>query len=155
MYLFQHSTHTMSVYENGFKFTFHQIIIHVDFILSITELCRMVHGSFTQRCNGSKVRRKIYKANHKARWRENQGYQRSRVWKRHGKFGKSGLNDWSISKSLKAGQKQVSGRVSVPCCHATPVANAQWKPLVIRWRSSSVSMSWNWRQVCNRSRVRM
>ena len=29
------------------------------------------------------------------------------------------------------GRNQVSGRVSVPCWHATPVANAPWKPLII------------------------
>ena len=29
------------------------------------------------------------------------------------------------------GQDQVSGGVSVPCWHATPVANAPWKPLII------------------------
>ena len=29
------------------------------------------------------------------------------------------------------GRNQVSGRVSVPCWHATPVANAPWKPLMI------------------------
>ena len=49
-----------------------------------------------------------------------------------------GLNNWSISKSQNGGQNQVSGRVSVPCWLATPVANAPWKPLIIRWRSSSV-----------------
>ena len=38
-------------------------------------------------------------------------------------------------------RNQVSGRVSVPCLHATPVANAPWKPLVIRSRSKSVSRS--------------
>ena len=43
-----------------------------------------------------------------------------------------GLNNWSISKSQNGGRNQVSGRVSVPCWHATPVANAPWKPLVIR-----------------------
>ena len=30
------------------------------------------------------------------------------------------------------GQDQVSGGVSVPCRHATPVANVLWKPLEIR-----------------------
>ena len=25
----------------------------------------------------------------------------------------------------------MSGRVSVPCWHATPVANAPWKPLIL------------------------
>ena len=41
------------------------------------------------------------------------------------------------------GWNQVPGRVSVPCWHATPVANSPWKPLMIRWRSKSVSRSWN------------
>ena len=36
----------------------------------------------------------------------------------------------------KEGQNQVSGRISVPCWLATPVTNAPWKLLVIRWRSS-------------------
>ena len=31
--------------------------------------------------------------------------------------------------SPKVGQDQVSGGVSVPCRHATPVANALWKPI--------------------------
>ena len=29
----------------------------------------------------------------------------------------------------KGGRDQVSGRVSVPCWHATSVANAPWKPV--------------------------
>ena len=29
------------------------------------------------------------------------------------------------------GRSQVSGRVNVPCWHATSVANAPWKPLII------------------------
>ena len=33
--------------------------------------------------------------------------------------------------SHNGGCNQVSGRVSVPCWHATPVANAPWKPLII------------------------
>ena len=37
----------------------------------------------------------------------------------------------SISKSQNGGRNQVSGRVSVPCWLATPVANAPWKPLII------------------------
>ena len=41
----------------------------------------------------------------------------------------------------------MSGRVSVPCWLATPVANAPWKPLIIRWRSSSVQRSWKWWKV--------
>ena len=35
-------------------------------------------------------------------------------------------------KSQKWGRNQVSGRVSFPCCQATSVANATWKPLVIQ-----------------------
>ena len=53
----------------------------------------------------------------------------------------------SISKSQNGGRNQVSGRVSVPCWQATPVANAPWKPLVILWRPNSVSRSWNWWKV--------
>ena len=34
--------------------------------------------------------------------------------------------------SQNGGRNQVSGRVSVPCWLATPVANAPWKPLIIR-----------------------
>ena len=44
-------------------------------------------------------------------------------------------------QQLGGGRNQVSGRVSVPCWHATPVANASWKPFVIRLKSSSVSGS--------------
>ena len=29
------------------------------------------------------------------------------------------------------GRNQVSGRINFPCWHATPVANAPWKPLII------------------------
>ena len=56
-----------------------------------------------------------------------EGYSRLKVEKRHGKFWKTGLNNWSINKSPKGRRNQVSGRVSV-----TSVANDQWKPLVIR-----------------------
>ena len=49
----------------------------------------------------------------------------------HCRFGKTYLNDYSIYKSEK-GQEQRVGRVSVQCWHATSVANALWKPLVIR-----------------------
>ena len=47
----------------------------------------------------------------------------------------------------KGGRNQVSRRVSVPCLHATTVANAPWKPVIIRWRSSSVSKSCHWWKV--------
>ena len=46
-------------------------------------------------------------------------------------FEESGLNNWSTNKSHNGGRNQVSGRVSVPCWHATPVANAPCKPLII------------------------
>ena len=42
-------------------------------------------------------------------------------------LGKSGLNDWSISKSLKGGRNQVSGRESVPNCHVSSFGNGPWK----------------------------
>ena len=32
---------------------------------------------------------------------------------------------------------QVSGRVSVPCWHATPVANAPWKPLICKYNTGN------------------
>ena len=41
----------------------------------------------------------------------------------------SGLNNWSTRKSHNGERNQVSGRVSAPCWHATPVANASRKPL--------------------------
>ena len=47
----------------------------------------------------------------------------------------------------KGGRNQVSERVSAPCWLATPIANAPWKPPIIRWRSSTVSRSWNWWKV--------
>ena len=59
------------------------------------------------------------------------GYSRWKVEYRHGKFEESDLNNWSTSKSHNGGRNQVSGRVSVPCLHATPVANAPWKQLII------------------------
>ena len=41
------------------------------------------------------------------------------------------LNKYTMCKS-QIGRDQVSGGVTVPCRHATPVANALWKPLIIR-----------------------
>ena len=38
--------------------------------------------------------------------------------------------DTRTHASPKVGQDQVSGGVSVPCRHATPVADALWKPIV-------------------------
>ena len=60
------------------------------------------------------------------------GIQGEKSRESYGKFGKTGFIIWSISKSPKGGRNQVSGRVSVPCWIATPVANAPWKPHVIR-----------------------
>ena len=42
--------------------------------------------------------------------------------------GKIGL-DIRTHASPKVGQDQVSGGVSIPCRHATPVADALWKPI--------------------------
>ena len=42
--------------------------------------------------------------------------------------GEIGL-DTRTHASPKVGQDQVSGGVSVPCRHATPVADAPWKPI--------------------------
>ena len=42
--------------------------------------------------------------------------------------GDIGLNIRTLA-SPKVGQDQVSGGVSVPCRHATPVADAPWKPI--------------------------
>ena len=59
--------------------------------------------------------------------RENtEGYSRWKVEKKHDKFEKTGINNWSISKSYK-GTETVPGRESVPYWYATTVANAPWK----------------------------
>ena len=42
--------------------------------------------------------------------------------------GEIGLNIKTLA-SPKVGQDRVSGGVSVPCQHATPVADAPWKPI--------------------------
>ena len=47
-------------------------------------------------------------------------------------------------KHVQKRATEPSVRVSVPCWHATPIANAQWKLLVIRWRSISLTRSSNW-----------
>ena len=49
----------------------------------------------------------------------------------HDKLGKSIGFEISKYVSLKMGQDQESKGVSVPCLHATPVANALRKPLPI------------------------
>ena len=38
----------------------------------------------------------------------------------------------ALASPKLGGRNQVSGRVSVPCWLATPVANAPWKQLIIR-----------------------
>ena len=43
--------------------------------------------------------------------------------------GEIGL-DIRTHASPKVGQDQVSGGVSVPCRHATPIADAPWKPII-------------------------
>ena len=53
--------------------------------------------------------------------------------------GDIGLNIRTLA-SPKVGQDQVSGGVSVPCWHATPVADALWKPIFGKM-SDSVMMS--------------
>ena len=53
--------------------------------------------------------------------------------------GEIGL-DIRTHASPKVGQDQVSGGVSVPCWHATPVADALWKP-IFGEMSDSVIMS--------------
>ena len=52
--------------------------------------------------------------------------------------GEIGL-DIRTHASPKVGQYQVSGGVSVPCWHATPVADAPWKPLLsnVKFRKKS------------------
>ena len=54
----------------------------------------------------------------------------------------------TIGASFQKGEcNQVSGRVSFPCWLATPVANAPWKPSVIRWKSSPYQGHDNWWKV--------
>ena len=60
-----------------------------------------------------------------------EGYSKSIV----GKITTSSEKDWSQQvehMQVPKGRDQVSGGVSVPCRHATPVANVLWKPLKIR-----------------------
>ena len=71
-----------------------------------------------------------------------------------------GLKNWSISKSQNGGWNQVSGRVSVPCWHATPVANAPWKPLIIdegqaRYQGHEIGGKSDWLGSHCWSRIRM
>ena len=62
--------------------------------------------------------------------------------------------------SPKGGRNQVSGRVSVPCWHATPVANAPWKPLIIgdgqaRYQGHKIGGKSDWLGSHCWSRIRM
>ena len=70
------------------------------------------------------------------------------VEKVHVQRGKKSSKDMASSRNLVSiigavaspkmgGRNKVSGRVSVPCWYATPVAIASWKPLKIRWKSKS------------------
>ena len=52
--------------------------------------------------------------------------------------GDIGLNIRTLA-SHKVGQDQVSGGVSVPCRHATPVAFAPWKPIISNVKFSKKS----------------
>ena len=88
--------------------------------------------------------------NNKKQNREStEGYSRWKVEKRLGKFEKSGLNNWTHKQVPKRGTEPGVRKGKRPCWHATPFANALWKPLIIRWRSSSVSRSWKWWKVCS------
>ena len=54
--------------------------------------------------------------------------------------GEIGL-DIRTHASPKVGQDQVSGGVSVPCWHATPVADAPWKPIFGEMSDSVIMLS--------------
>ena len=66
----------------------------------------------------------------------------------------------AFRKSQNGGRNQVSGRVSVPCWHATPVANAPWKPLIIgegqaRYQGHEIGGKSDWLGSHCWSRIRM
>ena len=96
----------------------------------------------------------------KAKSRRIEGYSRWKVEKRR-EVRENWCQELEQKQVPKRGRNQVSGKVSVPCWHATSVANALWKPLVIRWRSSSVQgheigeKPDRLASHCNWSRVRM
>ena len=54
--------------------------------------------------------------------------------------GDIGLNIRTLA-SPKVGQDQVSGGVSFPCWHATPVADAPWKPVFSEMSDSVIMLS--------------
>ena len=102
----------------------------------------------------------MYAKSNKQNRESTKGFSRWKVEQRHGKFEEFGLNNWSISKSLNGGRNQVSGRVSVPCWHATPVANAPWKPLIIgegqaRYQGHEIGGKSDWLGSHCWSRIRM
>ena len=83
---------------------------------------------------------------------------KSRV--KNGKFDESRLNNWSTSKFQNGGRNQVSGRVSVPCWHATLVANTPWISLIIgeghaRYQGHEIGGKSDWLGSLCWSRIRM
>ena len=67
--------------------------------------------------------------------------------KNYDKLGKRiGLNKQNICKS-QIGRDQVSGGVSVPCQHATPVVNVLWKPVISRKKVEFDKMVTDWYKV--------
>ena len=104
----------------------YQVLLHVICFKNVHYRRRPFHDNLQNAAPNSNY--------HKQNRESTKGYSRWKVESRHGKSEELGLNNWSISKI----RNQVSGRVSVPCWLATPVANAPWKPLIIRWRSCSV-----------------
>ena len=60
--------------------------------------------------------------------------------------GEIGL-DIRTHASLKVGQDQVSGGVSVPCQHATSAADAKWKPIFSYVKFSKKSNQGNGREM--------
>ena len=76
------------------------------------------------------------------------------------RVGETGLNNQSTCKPPKRGRNQVSGVVRVPCWHATPVANAPWKPLIIgegqaRYQGHEIGGKSDWLEGHCWSRIRM
>ena len=67
-----------------------------------------------------------------------QGLFKLKSWEKPWQVRETGLNNGSISKSQK---KQGFRKGKRPCWHVIPIANAPWKSLVARWRSSSVPRS--------------
>ena len=72
----------------------------------------------------------------------------SSVWVGQGSSYAGGTLTLAIQVFTMGDGTRCPDRVSVPCisCH-TRCKCSMWQPLIIRWRSSSVSMSWNWWKV--------